>query len=72
MDRERARDGTRGANVKAAARRVCAKLADGAIVLMHDAAERESHEPVGPHALPAVLRAIRKRGLSVVPLAKFL
>lgn len=67
-----ARDGTRGASAKAAARRVRDKLADGAIVLMHDAAERDSHEPVGPQALPDVLRAIRKRGLSVVPLADFL
>ncbi|MEO6420520.1 MAG: polysaccharide deacetylase family protein [Polyangiaceae bacterium] len=67
-----ARDGTRGAKAKAAARRVRDKLADGAIVLMHDASERDSHEPVGVAALPAVLRAIRKRGLEVVPLANFL
>lgn len=67
-----ARDGTRRAKAKTAARRVRDKLSDGAIVLMHDASERDSHEPVGPAALPAVLRAIRKRGLEVVPLENFL
>jgi peptidoglycan/xylan/chitin deacetylase (PgdA/CDA1 family) len=45
---------------------------DGAIVLMHDAAERGDREPVGPKALPRVLRAIADHNLTVVPLSAWL
>ena len=67
-----ARDGTRGASVDAVTLRIRRSLRDGAIVLMHDAAERGNHEPAGPSALPRVLDAIDAKGLTVVPLDDWL
>jgi peptidoglycan/xylan/chitin deacetylase (PgdA/CDA1 family) len=49
--------------------RVARGLEDGAIVLLHDAAERGDREPAGVRALGPVLEAIRDRNLTVVPLA---
>lgn len=62
------RDGVR-ADPDAVCARVRAGLRDGAIVLLHDAAERGDHEPAGPRALPAILAAIAEARLEVVPLA---
>jgi peptidoglycan/xylan/chitin deacetylase (PgdA/CDA1 family) len=63
-----ARDGVRGAEPKAVAARVRAGLRDGAIVLLHDAAERGDREPVAARALPEILEAIREARMDVVPL----
>ncbi len=63
------RDGLRGADPARVAARISAGLADGAIVLMHDAAERQDFDPAGPRALDAVLTEARRRDLAIVPLA---
>ncbi|MDB4941685.1 MAG: Polysaccharide deacetylase [Labilithrix sp.] len=68
----RARDGlasTRPADVIA---RITPGLADGAIVLLHDAPERGERKPAGVTALPELLEKIAARNLRVVPLASFL
>jgi peptidoglycan/xylan/chitin deacetylase (PgdA/CDA1 family) len=64
-----ARDGLASAKMDDVVARVRAGLRDGAIVLMHDAAERGEREPVAVSALPLVLDAIAAMGLDVVPLA---
>lgn len=61
----RGRDGVPSQADRVAAR-VVRKLRDGAIVLLHDAAERDDHEPVAPAALPVILAAMRERGLPPV------
>jgi peptidoglycan/xylan/chitin deacetylase (PgdA/CDA1 family) len=66
-----ARDGTARAREAACLARVRSGLRDGAIVLLHDAAERGDHEPLGPRLLPKILAAIDERNLSVVPLERW-
>lgn len=66
-----ARDGTKLAREDACLTRVENGLRNGAIVLMHDASERGSHEALGPKLVPKVLDAIAKRELNVVPLASW-
>jgi peptidoglycan/xylan/chitin deacetylase (PgdA/CDA1 family) len=63
----RGRDGVR-ADAARVAGRVVSGLQDGAIVLLHDAAERDDHEPAARAALPAILAAMRERGLEPVRL----
>jgi peptidoglycan/xylan/chitin deacetylase (PgdA/CDA1 family) len=63
----RARDGIH-ADPGEVVRRVVPQLSDGAIVLMHDGAERDDHEPAAPAALPAILTAMKERGLRAVRL----
>ena len=60
-------DGVAGARAHKVASRIRRKLKPGAIVLLHDAAERGDREPAGIQALPAVLDAIQAQGLRVVP-----
>jgi len=62
----RSLDGLRSADPTRVARRVIAHLSDGAIVLLHDAAERDDFTPASIGALPEILRALRERGLSTV------
>jgi peptidoglycan/xylan/chitin deacetylase (PgdA/CDA1 family) len=62
----RSLDGLRGADPARVARRVIARLEDGAIVLLHDAAERDDFTPASIAALPEILRALRERGLAAV------
>ena len=66
-----ARDGVRG-DPKDVARRVLAGAHDGAIVLLHDASERGTHEPAGVAALPEILEGLKKKGLDVVPLSEWM
>ncbi len=68
----RGRDGLARAKADDVARRIARGLRDGAIVLMHDAAERGGRSPAGVVALPRVLDAIAERNLPIVPLAKWL
>jgi peptidoglycan-N-acetylglucosamine deacetylase len=68
----RARDGLAATTAEQATRRVLAGLRPGAIVLMHDAAERGDREPVAVSALPAILQEIARRGLKCVPLSRML
>lgn len=64
-----ARDGVAGARAEDVVARVSRGLSDGAIVLLHDAAEKDDREPVAPSALPALLDAIQARNLTVVDVA---
>jgi peptidoglycan/xylan/chitin deacetylase (PgdA/CDA1 family) len=66
------RDGTGWATPAGVAARVRRGVRDGVIVLLHDAAERGTHEPAGPRALPRILDAIVAERLAVVPLAEWL
>jgi peptidoglycan/xylan/chitin deacetylase (PgdA/CDA1 family) len=61
-------DGLSRADPQAVAARVERGLGGGAIVLLHDAAERDDFSPAAILALPGVLRAIARRGLRVLPL----
>ena len=66
------RDGLGSARVADVVRRVRRGLRDGAIVLLHDAAERGDHEPAGVKALPRVLAALADAQLPVVALKAFI
>jgi len=59
-------DGTARAEREKVKQRVIDGLADGAIVLLHDAAEREDFTPVAPDILPDVLGAMRDKKLAGV------
>jgi peptidoglycan/xylan/chitin deacetylase (PgdA/CDA1 family) len=52
--------------------RVVPRLRDGAIVLLHDAAENDDRVPAAVAALPRILDALRARGLSAVRLDAWL
>jgi peptidoglycan/xylan/chitin deacetylase (PgdA/CDA1 family) len=67
-----ARDGIARAKPDDVVARVDRGLEDGAIVAMHDAAERGGRTPAGVTALAAVLDAIEAKNLSVVPLDDFI
>lgn len=62
----RALDGLARARPERVAARVIPKLRDGAIVLLHDAAERDDFEPAGVAALPRILEAMQSRDLQGV------
>ncbi len=68
----RARDGLAGAIAAKVLRRVVARLAPGSIILLHDASEREEHEPAGVAALPEILAEISRRGLACVTVSQAL
>jgi peptidoglycan/xylan/chitin deacetylase (PgdA/CDA1 family) len=61
-------DGLAGARPEKVAARVVRGLEDGAIVLLHDAAERDDHTPASLAALPRILAAMRERDLRGVRL----
>lgn len=65
-------DGIARAKPAAVAARITHALDDGAIVLMHDAAERDDHEPAGVAALPEVLAAAKDKNLRVARLRDWL
>jgi peptidoglycan/xylan/chitin deacetylase (PgdA/CDA1 family) len=67
-----ANDGIARANADGVLARVRRGLRDGAIVLLHDAAERGGRVPAGVLALPRVLEAVHRAQLPVVPLSSFL
>ena len=62
----RSLDGVPYARPARVAKRVIAHLTDGAIVLMHDAAEHDDFTPASLAALPEILRALRERELTSV------
>jgi peptidoglycan/xylan/chitin deacetylase (PgdA/CDA1 family) len=68
----RARDGLAGTSADDVVKRIKRGLEDGAIVLLHDASERDDRKPAGVDALPRVLEAIAEMNLPVVPLDAFL
>lgn len=56
-------DGVRGARADRVAARISPHLRDGAIVLLHDAAERDDFTPAGVAALPKILAAMARLNL---------
>ena len=69
----RSLDGLPHTTVETVCRRVQPRLRSGAIVLLHDAPEREcagSAPPAGARALPALLEVCRERGLRCVSLSE--
>ena len=62
----RSLDGLRSADPTRVARRVIDHLEDGAVVLLHDAAEHDDFTPASIAALPEILRALDERGLACV------
>jgi peptidoglycan/xylan/chitin deacetylase (PgdA/CDA1 family) len=61
-------DGLASARPDRVAGRVIRGLEEGAIVLLHDAAERDDHAPAGVAALPRILSAMRDKDLDGVRL----
>lgn len=61
-------DGMRGRTPEAVVERVARTLTDGAIVMLHDAAERDDFEPASVPALPRLLELLDQRGLTSVGL----
>jgi peptidoglycan/xylan/chitin deacetylase (PgdA/CDA1 family) len=59
-------DGLGEADPQRVARRIERKLRDGAIVMLHDASERDDFQPASVEALPRILRALEERGLRAV------
>lgn len=64
----RSLDGVRGARPERIAKRVIEHLFDGAIVLLHDAAEHDDFSPASLAVLPEILRALSARELVAVGL----
>lgn len=62
----RAMDGTGVSGPDRVAARVVPKLADRAIVMLHDAAERDDREPASVKALPKILAAMQRLDLDGV------
>jgi peptidoglycan/xylan/chitin deacetylase (PgdA/CDA1 family) len=67
----RALDGFRGASADKVAERLTRALRPGALLAMHDAAERDDYVPASIEALPRVLAAARERGLRPVTLSEW-
>jgi hypothetical protein len=67
----RALDGFRGASADKVAERLTRALRPGALLAMHDAAERDDYVPASIEALPRVLAAVRERGLRPVTLSEW-
>ncbi len=67
----RAVDGLASAKASRVAARVVRGLEDGAIVLLHDAAERDDHLPASLEALPRILEGMQGRNLDGVTVSDF-
>jgi peptidoglycan/xylan/chitin deacetylase (PgdA/CDA1 family) len=65
----RALDGLAGAKPDAVLRRAKAGLRDGAVLLLHDAAERGGHEPASLTILSELLAEVKRRGLRPVSMS---
>jgi peptidoglycan/xylan/chitin deacetylase (PgdA/CDA1 family) len=63
-----ARDGVAGTTVDAAAARLERAIRPGAILVLHDAAERGGREPIAPAVLKRLLDVLEQRGLRSVTL----
>lgn len=68
----RGRDGLGGATAERTAARIVPDLRDGAIVLLHDAAERDTHIPSAVAALPRILAAMDRKDLRGVRVDRWL
>jgi peptidoglycan-N-acetylglucosamine deacetylase len=67
----RALDGIRGASPDRVVERLTRALQPGALLAMHDAAERDDYTPASIAALPRVLEALRRRNLRTVTLSEW-
>jgi len=65
-------DGMRRRTPDAVISRLSRTLSDGAIVMLHDAAEHDDFEPASVRALPRLLALLDERGLASVGLDAFL
>ena len=61
-------DGIRGRSPEAVVKQVGRTLVDGAIVMLHDAAEHDDFEPAAVRALPRLVALLDERGLTSVGL----
>ena len=61
-------DGMRSQTPGGVVERVARTLTDGAIVMLHDAAERDDFEPAAVRALPRLLAVLDRRGLTSIGL----
>ncbi len=68
----RALDGVASADPDRVAQRVIPKLEDGAIVLLHDASERDDRTPASIEALPKILEAMDRKNLVGVTVTSLL
>lgn len=66
------RDGLKRADPDRVLQRLVSGLTPGAILLLHDAAERDDFTPVSIEVLPRLIEQIKSRELQVVPLESFL
>jgi peptidoglycan/xylan/chitin deacetylase (PgdA/CDA1 family) len=66
----RALDGRAGADPRAVLARATAGLVDGGVILLHDAAERDDHEPASLEVLSDLLGSARARGLEPVTVSE--
>jgi len=66
----RALDGRGAADPRAVLARVTRDLTDGAVILLHDAAERDGHEPPILGVLSELLLAIEERGLATATVSE--
>ena len=65
-------DGIGGADPRKVVTRIVRKLDDRDIVLLHDAAERDAHEPVAARALPELLAAVDDKNLRIARLGDWI
>lgn len=68
----RALDGLARTTADQLLRRAVPALRGGAILCLHDAAERDDRLPVAPGALPALLAAVAERNLTAVTISELL
>ncbi|MDI1443189.1 polysaccharide deacetylase family protein [Polyangium sp. 6x1] len=68
----RAIDGLASADAARVTARVTRGLEDGAIVLLHDAAERDDHVPASLAALPRILEGMRAKNLDGVTVTELM
>jgi peptidoglycan/xylan/chitin deacetylase (PgdA/CDA1 family) len=68
----RALDGVASADPERVALRVVPQLEDGAIVLLHDAAERDDRTPASIEALPLILDAMDRKNLPGVTVTELM
>ena len=65
-------DGIAGADPRKVLSRITRKLDDGDIVLLHDAAERDDHEPTAPKILSELLSVTKDKNLRIARLADWI
>ena len=65
-------DGLRSSSREAVAKRAKKGLQNGAIVLLHDASERDDYRPASVDVLPGILAAMKKQNLRGVTVTEFL